>query len=312
MTTHPPYRALHLSTGKMLIAAAWVDGELQEEELTCLKTLILRMPGINFEDWRKLKIYMAYPLSVTEQEAVVLELTDKIYVKSHKTMVFRNLFKVLQSDGNLNIKEKTFVDNLSEALSQNANSFLQKLKYYLLKNQIESQDAWKKSKIGRDKLLHDFFSNPAYFLFRKSLIQQDLYVPHSKPQLQKICLFASILSWFASEDGKISLDEENFILETLTKSCGIEPKIADCIFSVAKAVDISEIELRELCITLSDQTEVSEREKLFTMLTKLVLLDRTLTSRECECLRTVAVFLHIRKGVWEKMMSHVNLITTFS
>ena len=97
MTTHPPYRALHLSTGKMLIAAAWVDGELQEEELTCLKSLILRMPGINFEDWRKLKIYMAYPLSVTEQEAVVLELTDKIYVKSHKKSHFYILLHKIAS-----------------------------------------------------------------------------------------------------------------------------------------------------------------------------------------------------------------------
>jgi len=306
------YPALNLSTGKMLIAAAWVDGELKEEELTCLKSIILRMPGITFEDWRKLKIYLAFPLSATEQQTVVLELTEKVFVEEHKKMAFRHLFEVLQSDGNLNVMEQGFVDDLSEALEQNACSFLQKLKYYLLKNQIESQDAWKKSKLGREKLLHDFFSNPAYFLFRKALIQQDLYVPHSKPQLQKICLFASILSWLASEDGKITFDEENFILETLTNSCDIEPKIADCIFSVAKAVDISEIELKELCTTLVDQTESFEREKLFNMLAKLVLLDRTLSVQECECLRSVAVFLHIRKSVWEKMMSHVHLITTFS
>ena len=120
------------------------------------------------------------------------------------------------------------------------------------------------------------------------------------------------MSWFASEDGKITLDEENFILEKLTNTCGIELKIADCIFSVAKDLDISEIELKELCITLVDQTESAEREKLFNMLANLVLLDRTLSVKECKCLRKVAVFLNIRKSIWEKLMSHVHLITTFS
>lgn len=312
MSESKSYKALNLSTGKMLIAAAWVDGALQEEEVACLKNLILKMPNITFEDWRKLKIYMAYPLNISEQESVVLELTNKIYVEGHKNMVFKNLFQVLQSDGNLNILEKRFVDDLNEALQNNSSSFLRKIKFYFLNNQIERQDAWKKSKFGREKLLHDFFSNPVYFLFRKTLINLDLYIPYSKPQLQKVCLFASILSWFASEDGKITLDEENFILEKLTNICGIELKIADCIFSVAKDLDISEIELKELCITLVDQTESAEREKLFNMLAKLVLLDRTLSVKECECLRTVAVFLNIRKSIWEKMMSHVQLITTFS
>ena len=56
------YKALNIALGKTLIAAAWVDGELNDKELECLKSLILQMPKITFDDWRKLKIYMAYPI----------------------------------------------------------------------------------------------------------------------------------------------------------------------------------------------------------------------------------------------------------
>ncbi len=37
------YRGLNIALGKNLISAAWVDGELNEEELNCLKSLILQM-----------------------------------------------------------------------------------------------------------------------------------------------------------------------------------------------------------------------------------------------------------------------------
>ena len=41
------YRALNVSLGKLLIAAAWVDGEINEENRHALKTLSLKC-GISF------------------------------------------------------------------------------------------------------------------------------------------------------------------------------------------------------------------------------------------------------------------------
>jgi len=56
------FPAFNVALGKILVSAAWVDGELNQREMNCLKNLILQFPGITFEDWRKLKIYLAYPI----------------------------------------------------------------------------------------------------------------------------------------------------------------------------------------------------------------------------------------------------------
>ena len=47
---------------------------------------------------------------------------------------------------------------------------------------------------GREKFIREFFDNPIYFLFRKAVLKEQLELPHSKPELQKICLYAAVLS----------------------------------------------------------------------------------------------------------------------
>ena len=61
------YPAFNVSLGKTLAAAAWVDGDLNEEEMNCLKAIVLQLPYISFEDWRKLKIYLAYSFPLPDR-----------------------------------------------------------------------------------------------------------------------------------------------------------------------------------------------------------------------------------------------------
>jgi uncharacterized tellurite resistance protein B-like protein len=306
------YRALNVSLGKLLIAAAWVDGEINEEESACLKNLILKMPGISFADWRRLKIYLAYPLSLREQEFVVNEFSEKVFVEDHSKLAWEALLEVLKADGNINVLEKGFAQELEQAFKENLQGFLRTIKFYLFRDSIESQQAWKSQTMGREKLIHEFFDNPVYFLFRKALIQENLAVPHSKPELQKVCLFAAILSWVAAEDGRISLDEEELILGILINTCGIVRSISECILKVAKSLEINELQLEDLSSSLADSTEQNEREELFIALSNLVILDKVLTVHEWECLRTVAIYLGIRKVVWQKTMEKIRLKTTIT
>ena len=76
--------AFNVALGKILIAAAWVDGELNRREMTCLKNLILQFPGITFEDWRRLKIYLAYPISKKEQQSIAKDFLDHVYLTEHR------------------------------------------------------------------------------------------------------------------------------------------------------------------------------------------------------------------------------------
>jgi len=306
------YRGLNIALGKTLISAAWVDGELNEEELNCLKSLILQMPQITFDDWRKLKIYMAYPITVPEQNAIVENFTEKVYLKGHQKIAWNSLIQVLQADGSVNIEEKAFARELESALEESSSSFLRKIKFFLFQEKIESASGWQATRPERDKFIHEFFDNPVYFIFRKAILTEQLEVPHSKPELQKVCLLAAILCWFANSDGRLSLSEEEFILETLIKHCGIKRNLSECIFKVGKSIDVSELQLSELVSSFADATPRQERNDFFILISKMILLDRSLSPQELECLRTVALYLDISETLWTKIMGQIHLKTTYS
>ena len=109
----------------------------------------------------------------------------------------------------MNIEERKFVAEIDSALAENTVSFLRKLKFFLFRDDIKSQNPWPKVEEGpsRDRMLHEFFDNPIYFLFRKALLKKEFSVPQSKPEMQKVCLYSAILCWLANADSKITLPE---------------------------------------------------------------------------------------------------------
>ncbi|MEC7543331.1 MAG: hypothetical protein VX479_06735, partial [Verrucomicrobiota bacterium] len=151
---------LNLGLGKILAAAAWMDGNLKDNELKRLTALVLQMPNISFEDWRKLKIYLAYPINASEQNAIVDDFIDKVYNKDHQSIAWKSLIHILQADGVISIEEKVFAHELQSSLQESTGKFLRKLKYFFFHTQIEKEPGWKKKLEGRDKFIHEFFDNP--------------------------------------------------------------------------------------------------------------------------------------------------------
>ena len=303
------YRALNISVGKILIAAAWVDGEINQYELECIKSVILRLPDISFEDWRKLKIYLAYPLNKHEQENVIKNFSEKVFSKGHSKHAWSCLLKVLNADGNINIAEKEFANVLDSEMAVSSKDLLRKLKYFLFKSTIESQPGWQKKLEGREKFIHEFFDNPVYFVFRKALLTETITVVQTKPELQNICLYASIISWFAKLDGKVSEYEKEFIIKTLVQKCNLEKDVATCIADVSSSTDLSELELSNLCSSFAEESSSDQRKELFKSVTRMVVIDNILTVEELECLRTVALYLKIPKNIWMSSIRSISLST---
>lgn len=299
------YPAFNISLGKILIAAAWVDGELNQHELTCLKNLILQFPGITFEVWRKLKIYLAYPMCKTEQQTIAEQFTEQVYLSDHRKTAWSSLISVLQADGKINLEEKKFAEELDESLAENSENFLRKLKFFFFQHSIKDKNPWIKDSNSRDRFIHEFFDNPVYFLFRKTLLKKELNVPYTKPELQKVCLYSALLCWMSKVDNNITLPELRAIRTILTETCGLNNEVAKCIQEVAFAIDVNDIQLSELVSSLRDSTTKVERNDLFIGLTKLIIVDEHLSDKELDCLRTIALYLEISQFVWVNSLKNI-------
>ncbi|MBT7302859.1 MAG: hypothetical protein HN849_25230, partial [Victivallales bacterium] len=60
-----------LDLGKLVISAAWADGELANEEVNVLKRLLFRLGEVTAEDWAVLAMYMESPTGKAEQEELL-------------------------------------------------------------------------------------------------------------------------------------------------------------------------------------------------------------------------------------------------
>ena len=60
-----------MDMAKLIIAAAWADGELQAEEINSLKDLIFSLGDITEGDWAQLDIYTDSPVSADERDQLL-------------------------------------------------------------------------------------------------------------------------------------------------------------------------------------------------------------------------------------------------
>ena len=309
------YPAFNVALGKTLAAAAWTDGCLNRKEMICLQTVFLQLPRITFDDWRKLKIYLAYPITETEQNAIVEDFVDKVYHKGHSSIAWSALVEIVKADGIVNSKEKEFIFEMEDALLQSTTSFLKKLRFFLLGNSITQQSAWSSPKKGRDKFIHEFYDNPIYFLFRKAILKENIEVNLSKIELQKICLLSAILCYVAAEDGNVDLSEQTYIHELLVTDLQIDSNISHLIIKVAMNIEINELKLRELCKSLltsvqenetQEAVQENETKNMFLLVAKLVAIDGEINVRELELLRTIALYLDINRKVWTESLLNFN------
>jgi uncharacterized tellurite resistance protein B-like protein len=275
--------------------------------MVCIQTIFLQLPHITFDDWRKLKIYLAYPISVTEQKAIVEDFVDKVYNKGHSSVAWAALIEIVKADGIVNSQEKEFIFEMEDSLLLSTSSFLKKLRFFLLGNSITQQSAWSSPQKGRDKFIHEFYDNPIYFLFRKEILKESVEIKLSKLELQKICLLSAILCFVAAEDGNVDLTEQTYIHKLLSSDLQIDYDVSHLIIRVAMNIEINELKLRELCKSLLLSVQDNEAQKIlqeneiqsmFLLIAKLISIDGEIKVGELELLRTIALYLDINRKVW--------------
>ena len=71
---------------KVIIAAAWADGEIAHDEINSLKDLLFRLPNLEARDWATLEIYTDSPIDADERARLVEELITAMATRADKKL----------------------------------------------------------------------------------------------------------------------------------------------------------------------------------------------------------------------------------
>lgn len=99
-----------------MIAAAWADGEVQPEEVDCLKAFVLQLPDMDEDAWKHLDVYISMPIEEDERLQLLGDLKDEIKGDEDRAFILEALEMVFMADGIVSQEESLTISQIKEIL----------------------------------------------------------------------------------------------------------------------------------------------------------------------------------------------------
>ena len=114
--TKPPNTDTIMALAKVIIAAAWADGEITEDEELSLKDLLWRLPEVHARQWDELAIYLDAPVAADERQRLIAALQAQLSTAEQRELALSKLDELVSADGVVSEQERAVVAEVRAAL----------------------------------------------------------------------------------------------------------------------------------------------------------------------------------------------------
>ena len=283
---------LLLTLAKVIIAAAWADGEVQHEEVNSLKDLLFRLPEITGREWAMLEMYIESPVGVTERTRLVAQLQDALRTRADKELAVSALNDLVQADGTVTAEEKVIAKEIKAAI-ESADVGLFKQVGQLFRNPVNRRIQAMAGALNREDQFEDFIKNKVYYSVarRLSLGEAELDIPES--DLRKLCLAGGLMAHVAHVDREVTEDEINNMVEVLQRDWDMTRETASFVAEVAVSEISTQLDYYRLTREFFSITTKDERVRFLDILFDIADADGYVSHEEIEETRVIAITLKL-------------------
>lgn len=275
---------------KVMIAAAWADGEITQEEINSLKDLLFRLPDMTASDWAELDIYIETPVGEAERLRLVESLRIEISTPEEKELALSALDEVISADGSVTDGERELVEQF-KPLVEDANVGLFKPLSRLMRGSMDRHSQTLASAPNREIYLDDFMNNKVFYLVSQRLEMngEDISVP--KGTLRKLSLAGGLMARVAYVDREVSEAEFDAIADIMEEKWGVT-RVEAALVAEAAITDVeSRTDIYILARDFFDITDGEERVKFLDVLFTVADGDGFVSYEETEEIRLIAKML---------------------
>ncbi|MFP3855320.1 MAG: TerB family tellurite resistance protein [Anaerolineales bacterium] len=284
----PPRSDLIFSLGKVMIAAAWADHDLSEEEVNSLKDLLFHLPELNASQWAELDIYLHSPVSEAERDRLLEELQRQIRTDSDKELALEALESVAEADQESGQTEQQVFNEIREAI-ETADTGVVGLLGGLMTGAIQRRGRATSDFPNREEKLDDFVRNRIYY----SLVQRmkrdpgavSLDIPED--QLRTLSLAGGLMARVAHVDAEVTENELQAIVEALTTYWQLGEEAALFVAGVATSEIANDLDLYRLTREFYEATDRDQRLHFLEVLFQVAAADGQATHEEIEEIRRI-------------------------
>ena len=276
-----------MALAKVLIAVAWADQEIAEEEVNSLKDLLFRLPDLSARQWDELQVYLDAPVGADERQRLVEELLSTLVTPADRTLVLRALDDLVAADHVTTRAEREALGAVQEALGSLAPPVLKRLGG-LLGGAIGRRTAAVAKAPNREEHLEDYVKNRVFFRLRnRSDVAAD-ELDLGETELRKVALAGALLARVAHVDADVSDQEINAMAEAVEQGWSLPHAEALVVAEVAASEAARGLDYFRASRQFFEVTNHTERIGLLDSLFAVARSHDQVSNEEIEEIRMIA------------------------
>jgi uncharacterized tellurite resistance protein B-like protein len=281
-----------MDVAKLMIAAAWADGDLSNDETNALKDLVFTMEDVNATDWKQLEMHMETPVGRDETEELLSRVVAGIKSEDDKRLVIDRLRGLFEADGTVTPEESALLREIESSASEASTGILAKLSKALglaVRKRTERAGAAG----ARDAGLEEYIKNTVYYELEREQESSGVKIDLPEPQVRKLCLATGLLAHVANLDADMSDEERQAMRDILAGDWKIPKSQADLFVRVACGRTARGLDYFRLSRSYFESTEREERRAFLKTLFKVANAAGKTSNEEIEAIRRVSRSLRL-------------------
>jgi uncharacterized tellurite resistance protein B-like protein len=280
-------RKLILSLAKVLISAAWADGNIDNSELNCLKDLLFSLEEMHASDWAELEIYLADPIDPHERAHLLEELQHNLRSSKDKQLALDMLHKLVSADGQTPVDEQRIAGEIERSILDAGTTIFDQLGN-LLKGPIQRRESSLQPTPNREEYLEDFLRNRIYYHLRRMSDLGEIEFTMPDDEVRKLSLAGGLLARVATADSEVSSHEQVAMAEALQDRWNLSHEVAGSVAALAISEVETGLDFFRLSREFFDATSREERLRFVEVLFQIGYSDGDLSHTETEEIRHIA------------------------
>lgn len=271
------YRDLIMALAKVIIAVAWADHVLEEEEIESLKDVVFHLNStfdmggqLSGHEWAQLNRYMESPVDEEELEQLVINLQKAIQTADEKEMALNALDSVVTADGEVTEEEQAALEEIKASIEQRGTG-VGRMGWLIRKS------LGRRSKKGRSTVrLGD------------SIIGANGELDMPDDELRRLVLAAGLMARVAYVDREV-LDEEQQLMEDVMQAYWkASPEASSFVAEVAISEGAADVDPIRLVREFTEVYTSPERAKFLEVLFGVAKADGSISLEEDREIEAIA------------------------
>jgi uncharacterized tellurite resistance protein B-like protein len=275
---------LIMTLAKVLIAAAWADGELTHEEENSMKDLLWHLPQLPARQWASLQMYLEAPVGDAERARLVEDLRAAIASPEDRELALATIDEMMRADGDVTTEEEQVAAEIRAAIES--------VDVGLLSNLVKGMTGRRARAVAdapnREDYFEDYVKNKVYYGVRRRLDLGEAELDVGEDVLRTLSLAGGVMAQIARVNPSVTEAEMTTMVDALQTHWHLAPEEATFVVDVAVSETASLLDEHRLARQFADVCSPQERAEFLDVLFAVAAADGEACYEEIEEIRAIA------------------------